>query len=157
MTTPTVVPTGYQNDYRDYLNVKADRSGAARLSSGEVIVPSATAEGAFIGLIPFNAGARFAVHDKSTHITDIDTGTDSLVNLGVIYQDSNEGTDDVDLFVLQSTAGQAGGFIAVTNVTGLDYVTTGNGWLAVENDTNVSEAEGTITYSVGVVYDQPID
>lgn len=157
MTTPTVVPTGYQNDYRDFLNVKADRSGAARLSSGDVTVPTATAEGAFIGLIPFNAGARFIVHDKSTHITDIDAATDSLVNLGVIYQDTDEGTDDVDLFVLQSTAGQAGGFLTVTNVTGLDYITTGNGWLAVENDTNVSESEGTITYSVGIVYDKPID
>lgn len=156
MTTPTVVPTGYQNDYRDFLSVKADKSGANRQSRGDVTVPTATAEGAFIGLVPFNKGASFIVHDKSTHITNIDSGTDSLVNLGVIYEDSDEGTDDVDLFVLQSTAGQAGGFIAVTNVTGLDYVTTGNGWLAVENDTNVSEAEGTITWSVGVVYDQPI-
>lgn len=156
MTKPTVVPTGYQNDYRDFLNVKADKSGANRQSSGDVTVPTATAEGAFIGLIPFNAGARFIVHDKSTHITDIDAATDSLVNLGVIYQNTDEGTDDVDLFVLASTAGQAGGFLAVTNVVGLDYVTTGNGWLSVENDTNISESEGTITWSVGVVYDQPI-
>lgn len=156
MTTPTVVPTGYKNDYRDYLNAKVDKSGAQRLASGDVTVPTATAEGAFVGLVPFNAGARFSIHDKSTHITDIDSGTDSLLNLGVIYADTDEGTDDVDLFVLASTAGQAGGFLAVTNPVGLDYVTTGNGWLVIENDTNISEAEGTITYSVGVAYDQPI-
>jgi hypothetical protein len=156
MTTPTVVPTEYQNTYVDYLNVKVDRSGAVRQSSGDVTVPSATEEGAFIGLIPFNAGARFIVNDKSIHVTDIDDGTDSLLNVGVIYQNTNEGTDDVDLFVLASTAGQAGGFLAVTNPTGLDYVTTGNGWLAVENDTNVTESEGTLTWSIGVVYDKPI-
>ncbi len=157
MTTPTVVPVGYQNDYTDYLQVKCDRSGAVRQSSGDVAVPLATAAGAFIGLIPFNAGARFIVGGHSVHVTDIDGGTDSLLNLGVIYQDSDQGTDDVDLFVLASTAGRAGGYLTPTNPAGLDYVTTGNGWLAVENDVNVTEDAGTITWSIGVVYDQPID
>lgn len=157
MTTPTVVPVGYANDYRDYLNAKVDRSGTVRQSSGSVVVPNATAAGAFIGLIPFQKGARFIVNDKSVHVTDIDAGTDSLLNLGVIYQSSGEGTDDVDAFVSGSTAGQAGGWLTVDETAGMTLVTTGNGWLAVENDVNVTEAEGTITWSIGVVYDQPSD
>lgn len=155
MTTPTVVPTGFQNDYRDYLNVKADRSGAVRQAAGTVTVPNATAVGAFIGLVPFQAGARFVINDKSVHVTDIDGGIDSTLNLGVIYQNSDEGTDDVDAFVSASTAGQAGGWLTIDETSGMTLVTTGNGWLAVENKANVTEAEGTITFNVGVVYDQP--
>lgn len=157
MATPTVVPTGFQNNATDYLNVKCDRSGAVRQASGSVTVPSATAAGAFVGLVPFTAGARFVVSNASVHTTDIDSGTDSLLNLGIIYATTDDGTDDVDAFVLASTAGRTGGFLTVTNPDGLDYVTTGRGWLAVENDVNVTEAEGTITFSVGVVYDQPIN
>lgn len=155
MTTPTVVPTGFQNDYTDFLNVKCDRSGAVRQACGSVVVPTATAAGAFIGLVPFNEGARFIINDKSVHVTDIDAGTDSLLNLGIIYENADAGTDDVDAFVSGSTAGQAGGFLTIDETTGMTLVTTGNGWLAVENDVNVTEAEGTITFNVGVVYDQP--
>jgi hypothetical protein len=155
MTQPTIVPVGYENDHTDFLKVKCDRSGAVRQVSGDVVIPNATAAGAFVGILPFTAGARFVINDKSLHITDIDDGTDSLLNVGVIYENADEGTDDVDLFVLASTAGRAAGFIAVTNPDGLDYVTTGKGWLVLENDVNVTEAEGTLTFSVGVVYDQP--
>ena len=157
MATPTVVPTGFQNNDTDFLNVKSDRSGAVRQCSGDVTVPNATAVGAFIGLVPFNAGARFIVNNASVHVTDIDGGIDSLLNLGIIYDTTADGTDVVDAFVAGSTVGRTGGFMTVTNPVGLDYVTTGRGWLAVENDANITEAEGTITFSVGVVYDQPIN
>jgi translation elongation factor EF-4 len=102
--------------------------------------------------VPFNAGARFIINDKSVHITDIDAGTDSTVNLGIIYADG-EGTDDVDAFVSASTAGQAGGFLTIDETSGMTLATTGNGWLALENEANVTEAEGTVTFNVGVVYD----
>lgn len=155
MTTPTIVPVGFQNDYRDYLNADGvDRSGAVRSEAGSVVVPSGTIAGAFIGLVPFQAGARFIIDDKAVHVTDIDAATDSLLNLGIIYQNADQGTDDVDAFVSGSTAGQAGGFLTVDETTGMTLVTTGNGWLAVENDVNVTEAEGTITFRVQVVYDK---
>jgi len=154
MTTPTVVPTGYANDYTDYLKVPGvDRSGAVRSVAGAVTVPNATAVGAFIGLVPFQKGARFTIGNASVHITDIDSGTDSLLNLGIIYADSDEGTDDVDAFVSGSTVGRTGGFLTVDETSGMTLVTTGNGWLAVENDANITEAEGTITFTVQVCYD----
>lgn len=153
MTAIVAQPTKYQGDDGDFLIVKMDRSGAVRQEAGTVTVPTSTAAGAFVGLVPFNAGAKFIINDKSVHITDIDTGTDSLVNLGIIYNSVADGTDDVDAFTLASTAGQAGGFIAITNEAGMILETTGNGWLAVENDVNITEAEGTITFSVGIVYD----
>lgn len=155
MAKPTIVPVGFQKDYTDFLNIKCDRSGSVRLASGSVVVPNGTEVGAFIGLIPFDKGARFVVNGHSVHVTDIDAGTDSLLNLGVIYDSADEGTDDVDLFVAGSTAGQGAGYLTPTNPLGLTYVTTGKGWLAVENDANITEAEGTISFAVGVVYDQP--
>jgi hypothetical protein len=153
MATPTVVPTGYANADTDFLKVKKDTFGAVRQVSGTVTVPSATAAGAFVGLVPFTKGAKFIVNSQSVHVTDIDSEDDSLLNLGIIYDSVSDGTDDVDAFVLGSTAGQAGGFLTITNPAGMILTTTGNGWLAVENDVNVTEAEGTITFSVGVVYD----
>lgn len=153
MTTPTVVPTGYAGDDTDYLKVKRDPSGAARAVKGTVTVPTATAEGAFVGLVPFQKGARFTLDDKSVHITDIDTGTDSLVNLGFIYDDDTTYTNDVDAFASASTAGQAGGWVTIDEVEGMTFVTEANGWLALENDTNVTEAEGTVTFDVLVSYD----
>lgn len=153
MATPTVVPVGYSNNDTDFLKVKRDTFGAVRNIAGSVVVPNATAAGAFIGLVPFQKGARFILNDKSVHITDIDAGTDSLVNLGIIYDTVADGTDDVDAFVSQSTAGQTGGFLTIDETSGMTLTTTGNGWLAVENDVNATEAEGTITFNVSVVYD----
>lgn len=153
MTTPTVVPTGYAGDDTDYLKVKRDTFGAVRNVRGTVTIPNGTAAGVFIGLVPFQKGASFVINDKSVHITDIDAGTDSLVNLGIIYDDDTTYTNDVDAFASASTAGRAGGFISVDEVEGLTFEAQGNGWLAVENDVNVTESEGTITFNVGVVYD----
>jgi len=153
MTTLAVVPVGYENDYTDYLKAPVDRSGAVRAVAGTVTVPTATAVGAFVGLVPFTKGARFILNDKSVHITDIDSEDDSTVNLGIVYQDSDEGTDDVDAFVSASTSGQAGGFLTIDETTGMTLVTTGNGWLALENEANATEAEGTVTYNVLVTYD----
>ncbi len=154
MTTPTVVPVGYDGTDADYLKVTRDPSGAVRSVAGSVVVPNATAAGAFIGLVPFQAGARFIVDSTSVYITDIDAGTDSLLNLGIIYDDNVTFTDDVDAFASGSTVGRTAGFIAVDEIAGMTLTTQGNGWLAVENDVNATESEGTITFSVGVVYDQ---
>lgn len=154
MTTPTVYASGLNGDASDYRNAKVDRTGAVRRVQGTATVPVSTAAGAFVALVPFQKGARFVIGDKDVHITDIDNGTDSLVNLGIIYDSTDEGTDDVDAFVLASTAGQAGGFLAITSAVGLTYVTTGNGYLALENDANITETEGTVTFNVGVYYDQ---
>lgn len=154
MTTPTILPTGYKGDYRDYLNAPGvDKSGAVRSVQGSVVIPTATSVGVYAGLVPFQKGARFIIHDKAVHVTDIDSGTDSTVNLGIVYEDNVTYTDDPVLFVAASTAGRSGGFLAVTNVAGLSFVAEGNGWLVFENEANITEAEGTVTFNVQVAYD----
>lgn len=153
MTLPTIVPTGYSGTATDFLKVKRDTFGAMRIVTGEVTVPDETAAGAFIGLVPFQKGARFFIHDKSVHVTDIDAEDDSTLNLGYIYNDNVTFTNDVDAWVSASTAGQAGGWLAIDEVEGMTFVAEGDGWLVVENEANITEAEGTITFSVGVAYD----
>jgi len=154
MTAINIVPTGYKNDYRDFLNAPAvDRSGAVRSVAGSVVVPIATAVGALVGLVPFQKGARFILDSTSVYITDIDEGTDSTLDLGIIYASEADGTDDPDAFVSASTVGRTGGFLAIDEIEGMTLVTTGNGWLALKNKANITEAEGTVTYRVQVVYD----
>lgn len=154
MTTPTILPTGYKGDYRDYLNAPGvDKSGAVRSVRGSVVIPDETAVGAFVGLVPFQKGASFILNDKSIHITDIDSGTDSTVNVGIVYEDNTTYTNDPDAFASASTAGQAGGFVSIDETSGMTLVTKGNGWLVLENEANITEAEGTVTFNVCVAYD----
>lgn len=153
MAKPSIVPAAYVNDPKPYLHAKGDRNGSVTQVSGTVTVPNTTAVAALVGLVPFQKGARFVLNDKSVHITDIDNGTDSLLGLGVAYDTANDGTDDLDAFATGSTSGRAGGFIALTNPDGLVTRTTGNGWLVLVNEANITEAEGTATFSIGVVYD----
>ena len=152
MTTPTLVPTQYQNDYRDYLNAPVDRDGCIRMVQGTVSVVSATAADAYVGLVPFQKGARFSIGDKSVYCGNFGAGT-TTVNLGIIYQNSTEGTDDVDAFASLNTAAQSGGFMTVDEKEGLTYVTTGKGWLAAQLKTAAADATADIEFQVGVAYD----
>ena len=40
MTTPSVLPTQYAGNYKDFLKVKQDTDGSARIIAGTVSVPS---------------------------------------------------------------------------------------------------------------------
>jgi hypothetical protein len=150
MTTIAIVPTGYKNDYRDFLNAPAvDRSGAARIVNGSVSVPSGTAADAFVGLIPFQAGARFSINSNSVYCGNFGAGT-TTVNLGVVYSDST--TDDEDAFASLSTAAQSGGFITVDEITGMTLETPTSGWLAVQLKAAAADATADITFNVGIAY-----
>lgn len=152
MTTPSQVATGYAGDYTDYNSTPGKRDGSITIVSGTATIDNGTTAGVFVGLIPFNKGARFHVNDKSFHVSDIDAGTDSLVNFGIVYDDNTTYTNDVDLFVLQDDAGQSGDFVPLTNTAWMTFEAEADGWLVMENDVNTTEAEGTITFNVGVQY-----
>lgn len=150
MTTIAIVPTGYKNDYRDFLNAPAvDRSGAARIVNGSVSVPSGTAADAFVGLVPFQAGARFSINSSSVYCGNFGAGT-TTVNLGVVYSDST--TDDEDAFASLSTAAQSGGFITVDEITGMTLETPTSGWLVVQLKAAAADATADITFNVGIAY-----
>lgn len=152
MTTPSVLPTGYNGDSKDFLKAKGvDRSGAARIQNGAVEVASGTAADAIIGLIPFQKGARFNLNDASVYAENIGAGTTTL-NLGYVY-DSSDYTDDVDAFASADTAVQAGGFITIDEHAGLTFEAEGDGWLVAQVKTAATDATGDIKFNVVQAYD----
>lgn len=151
MTTPTIVPTQYNGTYKDFLHAVVDRDGCVRQVHGTVSVTSGTAADAFVGLIPFQAGARFSINNSSVYCGNFGAGT-TTVNLGIIYSDDTTYTNDVDAFASLSTAAQSGGFITVDEITGMTFVAEAEGWLAVQLKAANADATADITFNVGVAY-----
>lgn len=152
MTTLAVVPVGFKNDYRDYLNAPAvDRDGCMRLVKGSVSVPSGTAANAYVGLLPFQAGASFHLSSASVYCGNFGAAT-TTVNVGVVYSDST--TDDPDAFASLSTAAQAGGFVTIDEITGMTLSTPTSGWVVVQIVAADADATADITFNIGVAYDK---
>lgn len=157
MALPTIVPTGFAGDATDFLKTKVDHSGAARRVQGSVSIPSATAADTIVGLFPFNAGMSFAgLSGFNIYTADLDSGTNVTLNVGVAYQDSTAGTDDLDLITSLSTAVQTGGFVAPDEIDWMTYVTTGNGWVVVQPKAAPTTTTGSVTFDIPFVYDQPV-
>ena len=152
MTTPSIVPTGFAANSTDFLKVKHDNFGALRQVTGTVSVPTGTVATTIIGLVPFQAGAKFVIGNASVHCANFGAGT-TTVDLGIIYDLNTVFTNDVDAFASASTAPQSGGFITVDETTGMTLTTAGNGWLAVTINTANADATADITFTVGVTYD----
>lgn len=152
MTLPTVYPTQYDGTAVDFLKVKSDREGASRVYGGSVSVPSGTAADAYVGLVPFNKGARFTIGDKSVYCGDFGAGT-TTVNLGYIYDDNTTYTNDVDAWASLNTAPQSGGFITVDEKEGISFVAEANGWVAVQLKAAAADATASITFNFTGAYD----
>jgi hypothetical protein len=151
MTTLAIVPVGYQNNRTDYLNAPGvDRSGAVREVAGTVTVTNGTLADAYVGLVPFQKGAKFILNDKSIHCGNFGAAS-TTVNVGVVYADST--TDDPDAFASLSTAPQSGGFVTIDEIEGMTLVTPTDGWLAVQLKAANADADAAITYNVLVCYD----
>lgn len=152
MTTPTVLPTEYAGTATDFLKVKVDKSGAARTYSGAVSVPSGTAADAYVGLVPFNKGARFTIADTSVYCGNFGAGT-TTVNLGYVYDDNVTYTNDVDAWASLSAAAQSGGFITVDEKEGLSFVAAANGWITVQLKAAAADATADIAFNFTGSYD----
>jgi hypothetical protein len=147
---PTIVPTGYDGTAKDFTKVPYDGSGAARIVSGAVSVPSLTAADTYVGLVPFNKGAKFHINSESIHAGNFGGATTTL-NIGVIYNDAVN-TQDADAFSSLSAAPQAGGFVAVDEIAGMTFVAQGDGWLAAQLKALDADATANITFNVLVAY-----
>lgn len=157
MALPTIVPTGFQGDYTDFLQTKVERDGSVRRAQGSVSVPAATATDTIIGLFPFNAGMSFAgLGGFNLHSADLDSSTNVTLDFGIAYQNSGQGTDDLDAITSASTAAQAGGFVAPDEIDWMTLVTTGNGWVTVQVNA-ATTTTGSLTFNIPFTYDQPVN
>lgn len=152
MTTPSILPTQYDGTSRDFLKVKEDRSGAARVFAGSVSVPSGTAFTTVVGLVPFNKGARFAINSNSVACGNFGAAS-TTVDLGYVYDDNVTYTNNVDAWASAATAPQSGGFITVDEVDGISFVAEANGWIAVTINTANADATAPITWCFTGGYD----
>lgn len=152
MTTPSIVPSQYAGTSIDFLKTKCDRDGCVRLVEGTVSVASGTAANAYVGLVPFNKGARFVIGDKSVYCGNFGAGT-TTVNLGYVYDDNTTYTNDVDAWASLSAAAQSGGFITVDEKEGISFVAEADGWLTVQLIAAAADATANIAFQVGVAYD----
>lgn len=153
MALPTIVPTGFAGDYTDFFKTKVDRSGAAHRSQGSVSVPSATATDTIIGLMPFNKGFSFA-GAPVLHTGDLDSSTNVTIDFGIAYQDTVQGTDDLDL-IASAVSAQAAGFVTPDEIDWMNFVSTGNGWVTVQVNA-ATTLTGSLTFNIEHVYDQPV-
>ncbi len=152
MTTPNIVPVGYAANSTDFFKVKRDPSGALRQVVGTVSVPSGTTATSIVGLVPFQKGAKFIIGDKSVYCGNFGAAS-TTVDLGIIYDDNANNTNDVDAFASAATAPQSGGFVTIDEFSGLTLTTTANGWLAVTINTANADATADIAFNVAVSYD----
>lgn len=153
MTLPTIFPDGFDGTVLDFTKTQGvDRSGAARIQSGVVSIPVAQNPGTFIGLIPFNRGARFNIQNSSVNIDAIGSAGDTI-NLGYIYEDNTTYTNDVNAWVSASNVIELGGFLTVDNVAGLSFVAEADGWLAAEVLGVTTASAGNITFNIVQAYD----
>ena len=156
MVLPTIVPTGFAGDYTDFFVTKVGRDGDVKRAQGSVSIPASTATDTVIGLFPFNAGMSFAsLGGFNLHSADLDSSTNVTVDFGIAYQDTVQGTDDLDAITSASTAPQAGGFVAPDEIDWMTLVTTGNGWVTVQVNA-ATTTTGSLTFNIPFVYDQPV-
>lgn len=152
MTTPTVLPTGFDGTSKDFLKTICDRSGAARVYQDTVSVPSGTAADAYVGLVPFNKGARFTIDSSSIYCGNFGAGT-TTVNIGYVYDDNVTYTNDVDAWASLSTAPQSGGFVTIDEKEGLTFVAEANGWITAQLKAAAADATDSIYFNFTGAYD----
>lgn len=152
MTLPTIFPAEYQGTINDFLQAKADRSGAARIYSDSVSVPTGTVTTTIVGLFPFNRGLR--LNPNALDVISAALGTSVTGSLGVVYNDTVNNTSNQTLFTNASTSPAAGGSLAITqSATTLGYVTTGDGWLAFTVGGATTGSTGAVTVNAIGSYD----
>lgn len=154
-TLPTVYPVGYAGTTQDFLETKVDRSGALRLQTGTVAVPATTPSTTLIGLMPFNAGAKFS-YGSTVYSQDLDSSTNVTVNIGYTYYDSTLGTSNGSGFVNGSTIPQTGGMIPFNassgSSVGLIVTAAADGWVTAQF-TSATTTSGNLEYNIAFAYD----
>lgn len=154
MTTPTIVPTGYDKTSKDYLHAKVERDGCLRTQYKTVTIPASTATNTVIGLVPFQKGARINLAATGLAIADLDTSTNVTIDIGYVYKTGSSETDDPNAFASDLTTAQSGGYITFDEpTTGLPWVAADDGWLALTIGGGATTTSGAFYGQVGMCYD----
>lgn len=151
---PSIVPAPYQKTSQDFRQAPIDRSGAVRLHTGTVSIPSGTASGAQIGLIPVTKGCRVEVNGSSVWFDSLDSTNTATASIGITYNPTSTQTNVPAEFVSASTSIQAGGNVLLNAVKGgLTYEVLDDGWIMVTTAAAATNTLGNIQWSIAINYD----
>lgn len=159
---PKIVPTGYAGDITDFLRTKVDHEGSARLITGSVSVTSGTSIGTYIGLAPFNKGAKLMLGGSQINTPQLDSGTGLTMSVGYLYTDSSSAganaASNSSAYSSSDSSSQVagGGLLDLNQSTGLTTTTQGDGWFVVQTgvtSTATNQAAASIAFQLAVVYD----
>lgn len=157
MTTyPDNVPTGYQGDYTDFLNVRRDVSGATRQVYQSIAVADSASAGTTYGLIPFQAGVTVDYGSKF-FTPDLDTDSNVTWDLGYMYEDTDvsAAASDADAFI-SAGSGQTAAVLSFDEEEGMSFVASGNGWIVAALAAGPVTTAGTIQFKGGIAYENPV-
>lgn len=122
---------------------------------GTATLPAATAADTIVGLVRFQAGCN--ILGLSVVSEDLDTATDTTLDIGIVYDDTIEGSDNPDAFFdgidIVQDAGSVIWPTADGLLTGVGYVTTGKGWIVAQPKGASTNTEGDITLQALFSYD----
>ncbi len=151
---PTVFPAGFLGNIFDFNHVKTDRSGALRIYSGQVAVPTGTVVGTKIGIIPVLKGAKVLTNGSSLWFDAL--GTSVTASVGITYNPSSSQTEAPAQYVAAgNTTPAAGGNVLLNGVeSGQYYVVLDSGWLTVTTaGATTTGSSVNINYNVAIAYD----
>lgn len=165
---PKLYPTGYAGDATDFFRTKKDTSGAVRLITGTVSVTSGTSIGTFIGLAPFNKGAKLLPGASQIYSPILDTGTGLTYSVGYLYTDSSSAGSNAasnsSAYSSSDSRGQTGGYLSFTNSTAgstgaaVSFINTtqGDGWFVIQTgvaSTATNQTAASISFDLSIAYD----
>ena len=154
MTLPTVVPPKYNATVSDFLIVKADKSGAARMEPFISSVGAAAAIGTVIGLVPFRKGARLVQEASYVQVGAAAAGAATTASIGVIYNDNVTYANNATLYATGVTLNTANARVATTSsVANVDYTTLDDGWFVITTAGAITVNAMTLHGQIVLSYD----
>lgn len=152
MTTPTVLPTKFAGTSLDYLKARQVPEGVVQAELVSVSIPSSTASGTVVGLVPFRKGFSLLQGATQLYTADLDTSTAVTFDIGYVYDDNTRYTNDADAFASALTTPQAGGLITFDEFAGLNWVAEADGWIAITTGGGSTTTTGSVTGQIVGIY-----
>lgn len=154
LTLPTLAPTPYALTNKDFNLCKADRSGALRGQKFTLSVPSGTASGTLIGLVPFQKGFTISLSASNLCMVQLDNSSTVTLSWGYTYYDSTLGTSQQANFASAVTTAQAGGEVSkATTEAARIWTAAAPGWITVLTAAAATNVTGDIYGEIVGSYD----
>lgn len=149
MTTPDIFADGENEN--SFLNAPSGQGDGPRLVVRTATVPSGTAIGKIIGMVPFNKGAILQ-YGSALAVDDLDTATNVELDWGFIYNDDASFTNEQSAFAKSANTPQAGGVLRPTDAAGATFVAEADGFIAVTIVNGATTTTGDITFNGTISY-----